>query len=42
MYFAVVKTIVTASVSSIYDCCHSLHHNIALNDILKLQRVQNC
>ena len=42
MYFAVAKTIVTAVVSSILDYCNSIYHNIVLNDILKLQRVQNC
>ena len=38
MYFAVAKTIATALVSS-RRYYNSLYHNIALNDILKLQRV---
>ena len=38
MSFAVAK----ALFSSRLDSCNSLHHNIALKDILKLQRVQNC
>ena len=42
MSFAVAKTIETALDSSRLDYCNSLYHNIALNDILKLQRVQNC
>ena len=41
MSFAVTKTIETALVSSRLDYCNSLYHNIALNDILKLQSVQN-
>ena len=36
------KTIATALVSSILDYCNSLLHNIAIKDITKLQRVQNC
>ena len=39
---AVAKTIVIALVSSKLDYCNSLYHNIALKDILKLQRVENC
>ena len=42
MSFAVAKTIATALVSSRLDYCNSLYHNIGLNDILKLLRVQNC
>ena len=42
MYFAVAKTIATAFFSSRLDYCNSLYHKIALKDILKLQRVQNC
>ena len=42
MSFAVAKTIATALVSSRPDYCNSLYHNIALKDILKLQRVQYC
>ena len=38
----VAKTIATALVSSILDYCNSLLHNIAIKDITKLQRVQNC
>ena len=39
--FALVKAIATA-LSSRLDYCNSLYHNIALKDILKLQRVHNC
>ena len=42
MSFAVAKTIATARVSSKLDYCNSFYHNISLNDILKLQPVQNC
>ena len=43
MSFDVAKTIATGHVSSRFDYCNSLYHNIALKDILKLvQRVQNC
>ena len=42
MYFAVAKTIATALVSSRLDYCNSLYHNIALEDFLKFQRMQNC
>ena len=42
MSFVVTKIIATTLVSSRLDYCNSLHHNIALKDILKLQRVQNC
>ena len=38
---AVAKTIPTL-VSSRFDYCNSLYHNIALKEILKLQREQNC
>ena len=40
MSSAVAKTISSALVSSRLDYCNSRYHNIALNDILKLQRVQ--
>ena len=39
---SVAKTIVTALISNRLDYCTSLYHNIALKDIMKLQRVQNC
>ena len=42
MSFVVTEIIATTLVSSRLDYCNSLHHNIALNDILKLQRVHNC
>ena len=42
MSFSVAKTIATALVNGRLDNCNSLYHNIALKDILKLQRVQNC
>ena len=42
MYFAVAKTIASALVSSRFDYCNSLYHNIVLEDTLKLQRVQHC
>ena len=42
MHFAVAKTIATVLISSILDYYNSLYHNIALKDILKLQRVQTC
>ena len=32
-----IKTIATTLVRSRLDCCNSLYHNIALEDILKLQ-----
>ena len=38
MSFAVAKTTATALVSSRLDYCNSIYHNIALKDILKLQR----
>ena len=38
MTFAVAQTLV----SSRLDYCNSRYHDIALNDISKLQRVQNC
>ena len=38
--FAVAKIIATVLVS--LDYCNSLYHNIAFNDILTLQHVQNC
>ena len=41
MYFAVSKTVASVLVNSRLDYCNSLYHNIALKDILKLQRVQN-
>ena len=41
MSLSVVKTIVTALVSSRLDYCNSLLHNIAIKDITKFQRVQN-
>ena len=41
MYFAVVKAIATALVSSIYDYCNSLHHYSVINDVLTFQRVHN-
>ena len=40
--FDVAKTIATALVRSRLDYCNSRYHNIALVDILKFQRVQNC
>ena len=40
MYFAVAQTIAIAVISSRLDYCNSLYHNIAIKDILKLQRVQ--
>ena len=42
MYFVVAQTIATAIVSSRLDYCNSLYNNIALKDILKVHRVQNC
>ena len=39
---SVAKTIATSFVSSRLDYCNSLYHNIALKDVMKLQRVQNC
>ena len=42
MSFTVANTIATALVSSRLDYCNSLYYNIALKDILILQRVQNC
>ena len=42
MSLSVAKTIATPLVSSILDYCNSLLHNIAIKDITKLQRVQNC
>ena len=42
MSFAADKTMATALVRSRLDYCNSLYHNIALKDILKLHRVQNC
>ena len=41
MYFAVAKTIAPTLVSSRLDYCNPLYHNIALRDILRLQRAQN-
>ena len=42
MYFAVAKNIATALASTRLDYCNSLYYDIALKDILKRQRVQNC
>ena len=42
MSLSVAKTIVTALVSSRFDYCNSLIHNIAIKDNTKLQHVQNC
>ena len=42
MSLSVAKTIATALVSCILYYCNSLLHNIAIKDITKLQRVQNC
>ena len=42
MSLSVAKTIATALVSSRLDYCNSILHNIAIKDITKLQRVQNC
>ena len=39
---SVAKTIATSLVSSRLEYCNSLCHNIALKDIMKLQRVHNC
>ncbi len=39
---SIAKTIATALVASRLDYCDSLFHNIAIKDITKLQRVQNC
>ena len=41
MSFSATKTIATVLVNRRLDYCNSLYHNIALKDILKLQRVQN-
>ena len=40
MSFAVANTIASALVGSRLDYCNSLYHNIALKDILTLQRVK--
>ena len=42
MHIDVAKTIATILASSRLDYCNLLYHNIALNDILTLQRVQHC
>ena len=42
MSLSVAKIIATALISSRLDYCNSLLHNIAIKDITKLQRVQNC
>ena len=41
MYFTIAKTIATALFSSRFNYCNSIYY-IALKDVLKLQRVQNC
>ena len=39
---SIAKYIASALVTSTLDLCNSLFHNIAIKDVPKLQRIQNC